>query len=132
MMTTTTTQYSSHSQALCSLDTITNFTTFLSSYRKKIIHNFTTQILYLGLPGANILIFIFFCSQRIQRNLGVVIQASVVHVFMGGPTDPPSFLVDGYTQLTQAQFTEQAVLAITEGLGQYRWTTNRCFDWLFL
>ncbi|XP_025089371.1 LOW QUALITY PROTEIN: uncharacterized protein LOC112561236 [Pomacea canaliculata] len=35
---------------------------------------------------------------------------------MGGPTDPPRFLVDGYTQLTQAQFTEQAVLAITEGL----------------
>ena len=57
--------------------------------------------------------------QRIQRNIGVVMKSNTVHVFMGGPTDPPYLMVDGYTLLDTASFTAPALDAITEGLGEY-------------
>ena len=57
--------------------------------------------------------------QRIQRNIGVVIKATSVHVFMGGPTDPPYFQVrSGYSLHNNNQFNTEALSAITEGLGK--------------
>ena len=45
-------------------------------------------------------------------------KSNAVHVFMGGPTDPPYFKVDGYTLLDDSAFTAQALNAINEGLGE--------------
>lgn len=57
--------------------------------------------------------------ERIQRNLGIVMKASTLHVFMGGANDPPVFRLDGYSHSSlpnQAAFTAIVNTAIAEGL----------------
>ncbi|KAL8564023.1 hypothetical protein ACOMHN_024703 [Nucella lapillus] len=59
--------------------------------------------------------------ERIQRNLGIILKASSVHVYMGGPTDPPLFKLDGYSSSAvpnQAAFTNIVNAAMAEGLGE--------------
>ncbi|RUS76340.1 hypothetical protein EGW08_015902, partial [Elysia chlorotica] len=54
--------------------------------------------------------------ERIQRNIGIIMQATSVHVHMTGPDDLPSFLVDGYTGFNTAAFQSWALTRIDMGL----------------
>ncbi|GFO23361.1 protein hedgehog [Plakobranchus ocellatus] len=54
--------------------------------------------------------------ERIQRNIGIIMGATSVHVHMTGPDDGPSFTVDGYTGLSSAAFQSWALTKIDDGL----------------
>ncbi|XP_076459559.1 uncharacterized protein LOC143292830 isoform X2 [Babylonia areolata] len=57
--------------------------------------------------------------ERIQRNLGIILKARTMHVFMGGPSDLPVFRLDGFSQPSLpdlATFLDLVRTSIDEGL----------------